>query len=120
MTAEVAILNKTAVALAADSAVTIRVGDDVKIYNSLKLFRLCSNSIGVMIFNNAEFTSVPWETIIKQYREDSASKTFSTLEDCGNDFISYLTNNRSLFSEELQRASARNVIRHYFGVLAKQ
>jgi hypothetical protein len=50
MTAEVAIMNKSAVALAADSAVTVQYGNDVKIYNTLKLFSLCrSSSVGIMV-----------------------------------------------------------------------
>lgn len=54
MTAEIAILNKDAIALAADSAVTISAGDkEEKTYDSAdKLFELCRhNPIGVMIYN---------------------------------------------------------------------
>jgi len=63
MTAEVVIANSGAVALAADSAVTI---GGQKIYNSaLKLFALSKVApVGVMIFGNAGLMSVPWETII--------------------------------------------------------
>jgi hypothetical protein len=40
MTAEIAIMNKWGVALAADSAVTIETAESVKIYNTHKLFML--------------------------------------------------------------------------------
>jgi hypothetical protein len=64
MTAEVAILNKTAVALAADSAITL---GSQKIYNSgNKLISLSKyQPVGIMVFGNAEFMGIPWETIIK-------------------------------------------------------
>jgi hypothetical protein len=115
MTAEVAILNKTAVALAADSAVTIKSGDGVKIYNTLKLFNLCrSSSVGIMVYNNAEFTSVPWETIIKQYRKQLNTATFPTLEEYAEDFIAYLSQNRSVFSEDLQKQSVGHTVHNYY------
>ncbi|MCL4820996.1 MAG: hypothetical protein KJ067_17800 [Vicinamibacteria bacterium] len=70
MTAEVAVLNKYAVALAADSAVTVTGAARVKTYNSAnKLFSLSAHEpVGVMVYNSAEVDCVPWETIIKEFR----------------------------------------------------
>ena len=68
MTAEIAILNQEAVALAADSAVT-----GPKIFTSAnKIFSLSKyHPVGVMVYNSAQFIGgVPWETIIKSYRRD--------------------------------------------------
>jgi len=78
MTAEVAILNKTAVALAADSAITL---GSQKIYNSgNKLFSLSKyRPVGIMVFGNAEFMGIPWETIIKFYRSKLKSKKSNEL-----------------------------------------
>ncbi len=60
MTAEIALLNKTAIALAADSAMTLQ--GTGKIYASNKLFALNKyQPVGVMIYNNAEFMGVPLE-----------------------------------------------------------
>jgi hypothetical protein len=52
MTTEVAIINKEAIALAADSAVTVKISDDTKIYNSAnKLFALSKfHPVGIMIY----------------------------------------------------------------------
>lgn len=70
MTAEIAILNRIGVALAADSAVTIssRQGDP-KVYNSAdKLFQLQgAEPVGIMIHGSAEFMGIPAETIIKGF-----------------------------------------------------
>ncbi len=70
MTAEVAVLNKHGVALAADSAVTVPGVNGTKTYNSAnKLFSLSAHEpVGVMVYNSAEVDSVPWETIIKEFR----------------------------------------------------
>jgi hypothetical protein len=65
VTAEIAILNKGAVALAADSAVTIQIGGGQKIYNTVnKLFTLSKyQPVGAMVYGNSEFMGVPWESI---------------------------------------------------------
>jgi hypothetical protein len=89
MTAEIAILNRTGVALAADSAVTI---GDSKVYNTVnKLFTLSKyHPVGVMIYGNAEHMTIPWETIIKAYREQCGKKSFPTVKQYGLDFVRFL------------------------------
>lgn len=71
MTAEVAVLNKLAVALAADSAVTIGSGNQAKIYNTVnKIFELSDQQpIGVMVYGGLNFMGLPLEVIIKEYRK---------------------------------------------------
>jgi len=61
MTAEIAIINRSAVTLAADSAVTLTVRGVEKIYNAAdKLFEISDTApIGVMIYNNLDFMGVP-------------------------------------------------------------
>jgi hypothetical protein len=109
MTAEIALLNKKAVAMASDSAVTIRNSNVApKIYTSVnKLFQLSKyHPVGVMIFGSAEFMGFPWEVIIKEYRKKLGNKQFSTIKDYGNNFISFLTNN-DLFEIESQNSAVR-------------
>jgi ATP-dependent protease HslVU (ClpYQ) peptidase subunit len=82
MTAEVAVLNTTGVALAADSAVTI--GEDAtKIYTSAeKLFQLSNSApVGAMIYGSASLVGLPWETTIKAYRKKLSDKTLPAIED---------------------------------------
>jgi hypothetical protein len=57
MTAEVAIINRSAVTLATDSAVTLTVRGSEKIYNSAdKLFELSDRDpMGIMVYNNLEY-----------------------------------------------------------------
>lgn len=91
MTAEIAILNKSAVALATDSAVTISAGDQaVKIFESAdKLFELsCSQPIGLMIYNGMQFLGVPLETVIKGFRQND--KRFKTMQETCNAFLNLL------------------------------
>ncbi len=102
LTAEVAIINRHGVALAADSAVTI--GGGVKVFNSAnKLFLLGEDeSIGLMVYGNAQLMGVGWEAIVKMYREQLGDSP-ATLADCADDFLEYLrVLGLSLFSEDQQ------------------
>lgn len=90
MTAEIAILNKHGVALAADSAVSI---GERKVYNSAnKLFALSKkHPVGIMIYGSAEFMGTPWETIIKYYRgRHLKDQSFARLQDYADDFVEFL------------------------------
>lgn len=91
MTAIVGILNKQAVAVAADSAVT--VGGGVKIYNTAnKIFNLAKGCpVGIAIYGNASLNGcVPWEVVIKMYRKHIGSNKFPLLSDYVSDFIEYV------------------------------
>lgn len=92
MTAEVAILNREAVAIAADSAVTIG-GPGSKIYNTAnKLFALSTvEPVAVMIYGADAFGTIPWETIVKEYRSQLASKSYATVEDYASKFLGYVS-----------------------------
>ncbi len=73
MTSELLTMNKGAVALAADSAVTI---NGKKVRNGVeKLFKLSNDlPMGMMIFGNANFDNIPMETLIKQYSKNADFK----------------------------------------------
>lgn len=92
MTAEIAVYNKSAVALAADSAVTISGGGKQKIYNGAeKLFALTKHHpVGLMVYGSGDLCSAPWELVIKAYRKKLGVKSFSTLEEYADDFFSFL------------------------------
>ena len=92
MTAEIAIMNKNGIALAADSVVTI--GDGIKKYNNANKLFLLSNfkPVGVMIYSDAEFMKVPWEIIIKEYRTQLGDMSFGTIKEFGLDFLNFLNN----------------------------
>jgi len=89
MTAEVAILNRNAVAIAADSAVTVGTDSgNSKVYNSVnKIFGFSrKHPVGIMIYNNADFMGILWETIIKECRDQLEDDNLETIKDYGKDF----------------------------------
>ena len=116
MTAEIAIMNKIAVALATDSAVTIEQDKGHKIFNTVdKLFTLSKyHPVGIMIYGSANFMEVPWESISKIYRADLGRQKFSTLKEYADNFISFLSNNGTLFPDIEQEKYFTRVIAGYF------
>ncbi|MCY4369060.1 MAG: hypothetical protein OXF41_06480 [bacterium] len=92
MTAEVAILNREAVVMAADSALTLG-GQVGKVYNSAnKLFALSRlEPVAVMVYGGGSFEGIPWATVVKEHRRHLSLQTFDTVEQYAAEFIEYLS-----------------------------
>lgn len=91
MTAEIAILNKSAVALAADSAVTIAAGSkEEKIFDTAdKLFELSDRDpIGIMIYNVTSFVEIPLQILVKKFRRGCPS--CQNVSECATCFLRFL------------------------------
>ncbi|MBR4837730.1 MAG: hypothetical protein IK004_04750 [Bacteroidales bacterium] len=90
MTAIIGVMNKHAVAIAADSAVTI--GGGRKVLNSAnKLFSLSKHHpVAIAIYGNAELVGTPWEIIIKEYRKILKEKSFSHVSEYVNNFFDFI------------------------------
>jgi hypothetical protein len=92
MTAEIAIMNKHGVALAADSKVTISSSLGQKTFDTVnKVFTLSKvHPVGIMVFGNAEFMRYPWETIVKLYRSSRGNAFENTIVEWGSSFVDYV------------------------------
>jgi hypothetical protein len=92
MTAEVAAMNRSAVALAADSKVTVTSPRGDKTYDTVnKVFALSKiHPVGVMIYGNASFMGYPWETVVKEYRRAIRDKCKDTIEEWDEDFTDFV------------------------------
>lgn len=112
MTAEIAIINKGAVTLATDSAVTLTVRGAQKIYNCAdKLFELSDHDpIGIMVFNNLNFMGIPLEVAVKQFRSRNTDVRYDTVAEAATAFFRYL-------EEDLQ-PSASHQKRHARAIVA--
>jgi hypothetical protein len=108
MTAEVALLNKSAIALAADSATTVTYWDKNEpktryFKGANKVFNLSrAHPVGVMTFASANLNGVPWEIIIKSYREHLDRNSHDRLSEYATDFFNFLTTNTLLFPPTVQ------------------
>jgi hypothetical protein len=114
MTAEILVMNKEAIALAADSAVT--TFGEQKIFTSAnKLFSLSKyHPIGIMIYGNASFMGIPWETLIKMFRKNIGNTEFDTLHEYATYFINFLMSDAILIPEEEQKNYIKFSIYMYF------
>lgn len=122
MTAEVAVMNKQAIALAADSAVTFQGEMEQKVFTSAsKIFTLSKyQPVGVMIYGNASFMGVPWETIIKVYRNNLEKETFKTVGEYAQNFLCFIAENQLFFSEDTQNRYVEMSIYSYFEFITNE
>ena len=83
MTSEIAVMNQRAIALAADSAVTLIGGGTVAVRNDhRKLFNLIDRRpIGMMFFGVADMMGHPWEHLIEHYQKKVRPKPFAHVRD---------------------------------------
>jgi len=125
MTAEIVVMNKSAVALSADSAATLKMEKVHKIYMVNKLFALSKrHNVGIMIYGEPELLGVPWETIIQMYRENLRTNKFRTLKEYSKDLVSFVESNKVLFPETLQKKYFQESLMVYYsqindGILEK-
>jgi hypothetical protein len=120
VTAEMAVMNREAVALAADSAATVGLPQGQKIYNTVnKLFMLSKYApVGVMLYGNSHITGVPWETIVKEFRRELGDTKFPLLRQYAEALLAFLESKTTLFplEQEAQEIHA-NAVGYYTQIL---
>ncbi len=120
MTAEVAILNRNGVALASDSYGLVKIGDKKKFISVNKIFSLSqSHPIGIIISNFVNFMSTPWETIVSVYRSYIGEKSFNTLKEYTDNFISFLTSDKRFSAPLVEKLIIENAIDHCISEVSK-
>lgn len=109
MTSEILILTPSAVALAADSAVTI---GNRKTYNGVnKLFMLSNDPpMGIMTYSLSDFSNVPLETLIKDFRHEIKDENLSTVEEFRDKFVEFL---EELLEDSLYRKSFEDKVNEF-------
>ena len=119
MTAEIVIMNKEAVALAADSAVSLVTGpaeNPQKIFTSAnKIFRLSRNhTIAFMIYNNAAFLGIPWEPLITRFGDSLGPSPLPALTDYAERFLHFLKNEGELITADIEKQYFTSMIYTYY------
>jgi hypothetical protein len=108
MTAEICMMNRLAVVLAADSATTVSRWVDGKreeryFKGANKVFQLSDrHPVGLMIFDSADILNVPWEVIVKGFRDNLGKKSFNTVEEYATELFQFLNDNPRFFPEDVQ------------------
>ncbi|HAH10426.1 MAG TPA: hypothetical protein DCL54_07050 [Alphaproteobacteria bacterium] len=112
MTAEILIMNKRAVAMAADSAVTTYVQGRPVVRNvGQKLFPLVQDRpVGVMVFGNAELSGRPWGHMVERFHGLRAKPDWASVEAAAADFGNSLDGVEDYFPDAVQRESYRMML----------
>ena len=105
MTSEIAVMNQRAVALAADSAVTLIDGGTVVVRNDQrKLYNLVEGRpVGVMFFGVADIMGHPWEHLIEHYQKKVRPKEFAHLGDYAHELHRHARQSRTSSSRPTAR-----------------
>jgi len=116
MTSEIAVMNQRAVALAADSAVTLIDGGTVVVRNDQrKLFNLMENRpIGVMFFGVADILGHPWEHLIEHYQKKVKPREFAHVRDYTASFTGMLDNLEEFFPKARQKDDFKRLLASVF------
>ena len=71
MTTCIAVMNRTAVALSADSTVSIPYGSGTKHFQGVSkvLAAHVKDPVGVMVYGTPHFAGLPWEIVIEEFRQ---------------------------------------------------
>ncbi|MBF0610383.1 MAG: hypothetical protein G8345_02850 [Magnetococcales bacterium] len=123
MTAEVAILNRLVVALAADSSIAIEAKNGLKIYESAKkIFPLSDSpsspanyhSVAIMVYGNANCGDVPWELVIQLFRHHVKKLgTLDKLVDYFKVFKDYVQDESGLITQEMSSTMIQRYSKEY-------
>ena len=119
MTAEIVIMNKEAVAIAADSAVSLVTGpadSPQKIFTSAnKIFGLSDDhTVALMIYNNASFLGIPWEPLLARFEESLLQVPLPTLAGYAEKLILFLSTEQELITPDIEKQYFTGLIYNYF------
>jgi hypothetical protein len=108
VTSEVVLMNRLAVALAADSATTFTywnkgTSESRFFKGANKIFNLLpGHPVGLMTYANANLQGVPWEVVVKAFRKSKLAKQQKKLEAYANALFQFVEKDKNLFPEKYQ------------------
>jgi len=118
VTSEIILMNKEAIAMAADSAATLT---DSKIFQANKIFTLSKYApVGVMIYGSSQFMGIPWETIIKEFRKTLANQKFNSIQEYASHFIEFIKTHNLILTEDELKNSFIPYLNGYFDFIISQ
>lgn len=108
LTSEICLMNRHAVVLAADSATTVTYWEGAEkkqrfFKGANKILQLSIHQpVGLMIYAAGSFLKVPWEVIIKQFRDHISSTDYQHVTGYADAFFQFLCEARDMFPAEVQ------------------
>lgn len=120
MTAIVGVLNRQGVAFAADSAATHSKTHKITNHAN-KIFSISKyHPVGVALYNTLAFMGVPWETIIKSFRQRLNDTSFDTMQGYIDAFWTYLKTDVIVRWPEIQQANLTGFAQGYYKQITEE
>jgi len=114
MTSEVMIMNRQAVVLAADSAVTYGGGPEpVVTLEAEKILHLGPN-IALMVYSRGDVLGRSWSHIAHAFTREHGDADYETVDEAAAAFFTFLDQNRRLFPEHEERDEFEGLMRAAF------
>lgn len=112
-------MNQRAVAMAADSAVTLIDGRMIVTRNEQqKLYQLVDGQpVGVMFFGMADVMGHPWDQLISHFQKTFGGRPPATLEEYAAGFTGMLDNLEDFFPRDRQKDEYRRLLASVFGYI---
>jgi hypothetical protein len=112
MTSEIVLMNQRAIAMAADSAVTMFDGSRVIVRNDQrKLFHLAEGlPVGVMFFGLADLMGHPWDVLVDHYAAHNRPKPLAHVSDYAEGVFGLLDTLESFFPPARHRDEYKRLV----------
>lgn len=122
MTAEIVIMNRSAIALAADSAGSLSGWGQQKVFSTCdKLFALSHHRpVAIMFHGHADFMEVPVDTLVSIYRQRLGKRSFSHLEGYTKDFLKFIGGRNPLFPAAAQKDFLKACVGGYYRLISSE
>lgn len=111
MTSEVMIMNRQAVALAADSAVTYGGGPEPVVTLEAEKILPLSGNIALMVYSRGDVIGRSWSHIAHAFTREHGDHEFDSVSDCAKAFFAFIDRNRKLFPESEEHAEFEELMR---------
>ena len=121
MTSQIVLMNKTGVAIASDSSLTMTRGDNRRTYASAeKIFPLNKNhKVAILHSGPVEFMEHPFEVLLTEWSH-SLTKAFGSIDEYADSFCNWLSHRQDLFPEESQLEFFEDLVTNYYLETRKQ
>jgi len=120
LTSQIVLMNKLGVALATDSSITIRHGENTRTYGSAeKIFSLPNeHKVALLHSGSTEFMGHPYEVLITEWKK-TLNRPLSDVKSYAESFVRWLSHRSDLFSQDLQEDFFEDHATDYFLDLRK-
>jgi hypothetical protein len=114
LTAQVAVLNASGIALASDSAVTVTGGKQSRSYQSAdKIFPIAGVPLAVLHSGNTALWGVPWQLLVEIWSQGRGATHCASVEADAQDFLTWLSQQSALVNPANQEDRFRWTFRDY-------